>query len=442
MSGSPSAAVGTPTVQVEAVELAPRGERLQAHLERPAVGDQELGFSLPVSGWALAPEGGKVAVEIAHGRQVLRRLPRGVGRPDIGRAFPAVAGADRSGFSLLLDALKLPCAFELQVSGIVEGEHTEPIARVRGGRQPFAPLPLNDPAHPAPLLLTTLGRSGSTLLMSLLGEHPQVLAYRPATDDSRPFAYQLDAAIAMAAPASRMRLLDSAVQGEAWWLGRRAIRYEELRQLDEPLRELLLGAPVEQLLRSALDQAASFAGGLAAAQERPDARYAAEKCGPGYLPRLLRELCADSREIFLVRDFRDVLASMLAFNEKRGYAAFGREHVDSDERFVQWQAVIAATLAAGWRERGDGALLVRYEDLVADVPGSLARLLDYLELDAAPRLVRKLADRAHARLDRIQHRTTKSASASSGRWRKDLPAPLQELANEAFADPLREFGYA
>ncbi len=442
MSGSPSAAVEAPAVTVEAVELAPRGERVQANLERPGVGEQEIGFSLPVSGWALAPDGGKVAVEIAHGQQVLRRLPRGVGRPDIGRAFPALAGADRSGFSLLLDALKLPCAFELQVSGIVDGTQMEPIATVRGGRQPFAPLPMKDHAHPAPLAVTTLGRSGSTLLMSLLAEHPQVLAYRPATEDSRPFAYQLDAAIAMGSPASRLRLLDSAVQGEAWWLGRRTIRYEELRQLDEPLRELLFGAPVEQLLRSAVDQAATFAGGLAAAQERPDARYAAEKCGPGYLPRLMRELCADSREIFLVRDFRDVLASMFAFNKKRGYDAFGREHVDSDERFVQWQAVIAATLAAGWRERGDGALLVRYEDLVADVPGELARILDYLELDTAPRLLRKLVERANTRLDGIQHRTTKSVSASSGRWRKDLPSALRVLAGEAFADPLREFGYA
>jgi hypothetical protein len=156
----------------------------------------------------------------------------------------------------------------------------------------------------------------------------------------------------------------------------------------------------------------------------------------------MRELCADGREIFLVRDFRDVIASMLAFNAKRGYAAFGREHVDDDEQFVRWQAGIAAALAAGWRERRDGALLVRYEELVADVPAGLARMLDYLELDAAPSLVSGIVDRAYAQLDRIQHRTTKSASASSGRWQTDLPPALKELANEAFAGPLQEFGYS
>jgi hypothetical protein len=442
MSGPASSAVGAAAVQLEAVELAPRSERLHAHLERPSVDDPALGFTLPISGWALSPNGAKLAIEIAQGRQRLRWVPRDVKRPDIARAFPALSGAERSGFSLLLDALKLPPAFALEVTGIVDEAHTEPIARVRGSRRAFEPQPLKDPAHPAPLMVTTLGRSGSTLLMTLLGQHPQILAFRPETEDSRPFAYQLEAAIGMANPASRLRLLDSAVQGEAWWLGRASTRFEELLGLDEPLRELLLDAPVERLLRSAIDQAADFASELGATQERADARYAAEKCGPGHQPRLVRELCADGRELFLVRDFRDVLASMLAFNAKRGYAAFGREHVDSDEQFVRWQANIAAALAAGWRERGDGALLVRYEELVADVPTALARILDYLELDSAPSLIDGIVDRAQAQLGRIQHRTTPDASSSTGRWATDLPPALQELANEAFADPLQELGYA
>jgi len=439
MSGSTSSPVGAPAVQIEAVEPAPRGERLHANLERPGAGDPALGFCIPISGWALSPDGANVTIEIRLDRYVLRQLPRSVERPDIASAFPALSGAERAGFSLLLDTLKLPPTFELRVSGIVDEAHAEPIARVRGSRRTFEPEPTDGPA---PLMVTTLGRSGSTLLMTLLSLHPQVTAFQPATDDSRPFAYQLEAAIAMASPASRMRLLDSAVQGEAWWLGRASMRLEQLLRLDEPLRELLLGAPVERLLHSAVDQAAAFARELGAAQERADVRYAAEKCGPGYLPRLMRELCADGREIFLVRDFRDVIASMLAFNAKRGYAAFGREHVDSDEQFVQWQAGIAAALAAGWRERGDGALLVRYEDLVADVPAALARILDHLGLVGAPSLVGDVVERAQSQLDRIQHRTTPNARASSGRWQTDLPPALQELANEAFAGPLQEFGYS
>lgn len=439
MSGSPASAVSAPAVQIEGIEPAPDTAQLHAHLDRPGLGDPELGFCIPLSGWALSRESANVAIEIRQGSQLLRRLARGVERPDIASAFPEVPGAELSGFVLTLDAVKLPPTFELHVSGIVNGTHVEPIACVRGSRRVFAPLRSRGPA---PLTVTTLGRSGSTLLMTLLSAHPQIVAFEPATFDSRPFAYELDAAIGMASPASRMRLLDSGTQGEAWWLGRRTIAPEELTRVDEPLRELLLGAPVEPLLHAAVERAAAFAGELGTTLERPDARYAAEKCGPGYLPQLVGELCADGRELFLVRDFRDVLASMLAFNAKRGYAAFGREHVDSDEQFVRWQANIANSLAAGWRQRRDSALLVRYEDLVADVPAGLARILDYLELDAAPALIGGIVDRAQARLDRIQHRTTPNVSASSGRWQTDLPPALKELANEAFADPLQELGYA
>jgi len=438
MSRSPSSALDAPAVQIDELELAPRGERVHANLERPGADDPALGWCVPVSGWALAPNGGAVTIEIRQGHQVLR-IPRTVERPDLADAYQGLRGAERAGFSLVLDALKLPPAFELQVGATVDGTHEEPIAHVRGSRRAFEPLPARGAA---PLTVTTLGRSGSTLLLTLLSLHPQIVAFQPETYDSRPFAYQLDAAIAMANPASRMRLLDSGTQGEAWWLGRASMRPDELLRIDEPLRELLLGPPVEGLLRSAVDQAAAFVTDLGATQERTDVRYGAEKCGPAHLQRLLRELCADGREIFLVRDFRDVIASMLAFNKKRGYDAFGREHVADDEQFVRWQAGIAAALAAGWRERREGALLVPYEELVADVPAMLARILDYLELDAAPSLVGAIVERAEAQLDRIQHRTSPDASASSGRWERDLPPALKDLANEAFADPLQEFGYA
>ncbi|HEU4703252.1 MAG TPA: sulfotransferase [Conexibacter sp.] len=439
MSTSPSSVVGA-AVQIDEVEAAPRTAGLHANLERPAGEEAVTGFCVPLSGWALAPDGAHVAIEVGHGRQVLRRLARSVERTDIAEAFPDVAGAARSGFSLVLDVLKLPTAFDLRVSGAVGEAEPTPIARVRGSRRAFEPLPVDGPA---PLTVTTLGRTGSTLMMTLLSVHPAIAAFNPVGYDARPFAYQLEAALAMASPASRMRLLDSAAQGDTWWLGRELATVEAFQRLDPPLRELLLGAPVEQLLRAAVDRAAAFTRELGAAQQRPDVRYAAEKSGPAHLPRLMRELCADGREIFLVRDFRDVLASMLAFNTKRGYAAFGREQVDSDEQFVRRLGGHVAALAAGWRERSDGALLVRYEELVADPAATLAGVLDYLELESSASEVAGLVERAQALTERtrLQHRTVQEAAASTGRWQSDLPPELQELAVELFADPLRELGY-
>jgi hypothetical protein len=441
VSARPSPALGAPAVEIHEVEPAPRDGRLHANLERPAAGEPAPGFCVPLTGWAIAPDGAPVAIDVSHGRQVLRRLARSVDRPDIGEAFPDVPGARRSGFSLLLDVLKLPPAFDLRVSGIVGEAEPTPIARVRGSRRAFEPLPADGPA---PLTVTTLGRTGSTLMMTLLSVHPAIAAFNPIGYDARPFAYELEAALALADPASRMRLIDSAGQGDGWWLGRESVTAEALQRLEPPLRELLLGAPVERLLRAGVERAAAFARELGAAEERPDVRYAAEKAGPAHLPRLLRELCADGREIFLVRDFRDVLASMLAFNAKRGYAAFGRERVDSDEQFVRQLGGHVAALAAGWRERCDGALLVRYEELVGDPAATLARVLDYLELDGSASELAELVDRAQALTERtrLQHRTVQETTASTGRWQSDLPAELQELAAELFAEPLQELGYA
>jgi sulfotransferase family protein len=435
---TPSTLAG-PAVQVSAVEVAPRREPLHANLDRPAAGDAAEGFCVPLVGWALAADGAHVGISVSEGGRVLRRFARRIARPDIGSAYPDVPSAERSGFSYAFDALKLPREFALRVDATL-GEEEIPIAQVHGARRRLEPVA---GLAPAPLAVTTLGRTGSTLMMTLLSLHPAIAAYEPVAYDSRPFAYWLDAAIAMAGPSSRMRLLDSSAQGSGWWLGGEPVPVEALHRLDEATRELLLGAPVERLLQGAVERASAFARALSQGDDEAEPRYAAEKCYPGHVPRLLGELCGEGREIFLVRDFRDVLASMLAFNAKRGYAAFGREHVDSDEQFVARLAGDVEALAAGWRERGERALLVRYEELVADPAAVLAQVFDYLGLDSARRATRAIVERAQALLDgtRLQHRTVQRASASAGRWESDLAPALQEAAANAFARPLEELGY-
>ena len=39
----------------------------------------------------------------------------------------------------------------------------------------------------------------------------------------------------------------------------------------------------------------------------------------------MRELYPAARELFLVRDFRDMIASMQAYNARKGFGDFGRE---------------------------------------------------------------------------------------------------------------------
>lgn len=440
MSSSASTALKGPAVQISDVSIEEPGVLLHGNLERPVSGEPVDGFCVPLLGWALAPNGEQVGIQVSHGRRVVRRVARRIARPDIALAYPDLPRSDRSGFSLVLDVLRLPAEFDLRLGGVI-GEEAVPLARVSGARRALEAAP--DLAL-APLTLTTLGRTGSTLMLTLLSLHPSIAAFQPVAYDSRPFAYWLEAAIAMAAPGSRMRLLDSSGQANGWWLGQDPVPVDAFARLDEATGELLLGRAVEEMLQSAVVRAAEFAQSLARSEDGERAAYSAEKCWPGHVPRLLGELCADGKEIFLVRDFRDVLASIFAFNAMRGYPAFGREHVSSDEQFVEQLSVDVDVLASSWSERREHSLLVRYEDLVGDPEAALARIFEYLSLESTPAATRSIVHHAHVLLDttRLEHRTTDRVSASSGRWQSDLSPAMQEACTEAFEGPLRQFGYA
>src|SRR5438552_2516420 len=152
-----SIAVGSSAMQLLEVHIDAGSDPLRANLESPVPGAAPRGLWLPLAGWALAPGGEAVQIEISEGRYVFARLYPNVHRPDVAAAFPEVQGAVRSGFSAAFGVSRLPQAFELRLSGIVGGQ-VIPFARVSGVRRRFEPageLPV------APLALTTLGRSGS-----------------------------------------------------------------------------------------------------------------------------------------------------------------------------------------------------------------------------------------------------------------------------------------
>jgi hypothetical protein len=146
-----------------------------------------------------------------------------------------------------------------------------------------------------------------------------------------------------------------------------------------------------------------------------------------------------------VRDFRDMVASILAFNRKRGEPMFGRDLAASDEEYVRGHLKgSATTLAEGWKERSDSAFLVRYEDLVLNPHDVLPPLLRFLDLEAGDaRVDEMLAATAgsDARGQKV-HKTTSSAAESVGRWRKSLSPALIEACQDAFAEELQLFGYS
>jgi hypothetical protein len=178
---------------------------------------------------------------------------------------------------------------------------------------------------------------------------------------------------------------------------------------------------------------------LAAIQRRGHPSYFAEKMLPSDIQYIAWELYPGAREIILVRDFRDVICSIDAFNRKRGFPSFGREDAQSDVEFVEGIRFGAQQLVTRWQERRERALLLHYERLVLDPVATLQTIFDYVGVRGtnAERIVESSLQDQFLK----DHTTTRTAKASIGRWRRDLSEDLQGLCNELLAEPLNAFGY-
>ncbi len=75
---------------------------------------------------------------------------------------------------------------------------------------------------------------------------------------------------------------------------------------------------------------------------------------PNNTPTLVGELYPDTREVFLVRDFRDMVSSMLAFNAKRGRRELlGLDLAANDADYVLQQVRNGVLrLVNAWKRRG------------------------------------------------------------------------------------------
>ena len=137
-----------------------------------------------------------------------------------------------------------------------------------------------------------------------------------------------------------------------------------------------------------------------------------------------------------------MIASMLAYNARKGSGDFGRDNVGSDEEWLTYLHQNFLVLRAAWRDRGEPGSLVRYEDLVRDPAATLPPLLSFLGLDATPETVRHLIAAAAPDAPELRgHGTAGSPEASIGRWRTDLAPELLAAVEETFGDLLQEFGY-
>jgi hypothetical protein len=183
-------------------------------------------------------------------------------------------------------------------------------------------------------------------------------------------------------------------------------------------------------------------------------------------PRIIKSHdCYDPRYprvIYVVRDPRDVVLSQYHYHRK-----LRKLEDDSPlEKFVarflagetcphgSWGQNIGTWL---YTSEGDPRfLLLRYEDLVADTPRELAKIVAFLNLPANQQQIAQAVERSSAdqmrKLEKTQ--TDKSGltkgsrkdlsfvrAAGSGGWRSELPAPMVAGIEAAWGPLMRHLGY-
>jgi hypothetical protein len=294
-----------------------------------------------------------------------------------------------------------------------------------------------------PLLVTSLGRCGSSWTIELLAGHPQILTYPLWQGEVKAASYWAEIFSTLSGPASYLQPVTTSFRGAPWWLG--GSRLFDDRPSEPAIEGLLGGSQVKEVGRFCKQRIDSFYSQVAALREGRDFCYFAEKCAPR-LPtygRVLEEIYPGVREIFLIRDFRDVLCSVLAFNERLGYPFFGRDQVESDEEYVRkFLGHFACMLVEAWDDRSESAYLLRYEDLVQRPRQTLRSLLAYLDLDRGTDVVELLLGVPGDDTRNFRHGTSASARESVGRWQKDLDPSLRMACEETFEEVLATFGYS
>jgi hypothetical protein len=438
---APRKTLSSPLVTVSRVIELPYSRELLlgAGLDLPMPGTPSEVYALIFEGWAVGRHSPAVGVEISGDEYPEQSLPVSVRRPDQRSLDPDIKWAINGGFRAGISSLLLPEEFDLRVEVRLEDGARTPLARVIGRRRPFVTA---DDHLLRPIMVNTLGRTGSTWVTALLGAHPDVVAFRPYAYEARVATYWAEILATLAEPQSYLQSIAGEVYGWDWWTGRGRMGPQEEMMRDPDVERYLGQENILQLAEFARERIAGFYAQVAGRPPESLA-YFVEKTQPtSVAPAVLRQFYPGTKEVFLARDPRDVAASTIAYNRKRGFPQFGRELVSSDEEFIRGPLREGMeSLLAAWRNRAADSYLMRYEDLIQWPRVVLKDVFEYVGIDSGDSVLDEVLENAERPQARELHQTSESVAASLDRWRTDLPGELRDAADDALGEIAVEFGY-
>jgi hypothetical protein len=294
------------------------------------------------------------------------------------------------------------------------------------------PQLVDPPAGRTPIIITSTGRSGTTLLMSEFARHPNIVVGDRFPYEIKQVAYYSAAFRALVSGADWVRsthpetMLDGAKSRS---IGANPYNDQGLLDLVDQVDQgdlrnfYALSVPegYASLFRKHISQ---FYAILASSQQKATASFFCEKGDINEPARQGARLFFDTvKEIVLVRDPRDLLCSAIAFWKM------------SPEKALAMLRATTAQIVSICRSAASDILVVRYEDLLLDPVNSRKKITEFVGLDSP------LGPTEAAAEIFTKHGTSLDPASSIGRWRRDLPPDLIAASGTAFDPYIRDFGY-
>lgn len=193
---------------------------------------------------------------------------------------------------------------------------------------------------------------------------------------------------------------------------------------------------------------ANFARAIAApmekrAQAHGKSRWADKTAFAILVFEQLAALFPEARFVHLVRDGRDVAASLLERSWRAPSGALFDQCASIEGAARYWGSIIARGLETE-RRLGDRVLRVRYEDIVAKPERALRRICGFAGVEFVPDIL-KIEDRnpslAGLELETAARLRRKIDERAVGRWRRDLEPEAAAAAFRTYRPLLDALGY-
>lgn len=296
-----------------------------------------------------------------------------------------------------------------------------------------------------PILMTSLGRSGSTVIMNCLARHPDILVADAPPYENRHATYMASACYLTSAPGDHVKSQSpDAFEGQDRKLGTNPynhISYIARIAEAQKLHDFYASEQTERSVSFCLNSIDGYYETIAQIQAETSKRWFAEKLLPSRQCNILLNIYSDARTLVLLRDPRDIIVSSHKMNARRGTLSFGRAPHMSDEEWILSFARGYRQLEGFYKRVKDMAALLRYEDFVLDRRGALSTMFSDLRLPAHENDL----DEIEAFLDQdtyaSQHATTESVKKSVGNWRTFEDKTFVDLVGAHLGPIAVEFGY-